>query len=171
MLKKKDQLLEILKKEDKYHLTQYLDIIDIATLSTVSKRYYVQLVPMVHAFKLDQEVEQTSNKPKNKPKKQKQKEEATDLEPQTEVEIEKVPLSKFRKYKFAGSSWAKVEQLDFRNDYLAKKMESRTVVFYRNLDSGELIFVNRSMVDPTLNYNKGGFGEDFVTNDIYQHFY
>lgn len=27
------------------------------------------------------------------------------------------------------------------------------------------------MVDPSLNYNKGGFGEDFIQNDLYQHFY
>ena len=27
------------------------------------------------------------------------------------------------------------------------------------------------MVDPSLNYNKGGFGEDFVKENIYEHFY
>jgi hypothetical protein len=27
------------------------------------------------------------------------------------------------------------------------------------------------MVDPNLNYNKGGFGEDFINTKIYEHLY
>jgi len=27
------------------------------------------------------------------------------------------------------------------------------------------------MVDPNLNYNKGGFGEDFVNSKLYEHIY
>ena len=68
-------------------------------------------------------------------------------------------------------NWVKIDKLDFQNDYLNKKIENKTSIFYRNEKSGEIIFINRSIVDPSLNYNKGGFGEDFLTNDIYGHFY
>ena len=27
------------------------------------------------------------------------------------------------------------------------------------------------MVDPNLNYNKGGFGEDFINSNLYEHIY
>lgn len=50
-------------------------------------------------------------------------------------------------------------------------MESKGVIFYKNQETNELIFINRSMVDPNLNYNKGGFGEDFLSNSIYEHIF
>lgn len=78
-----------------------------------------------------------------------------------EVDIEKVPLHKFAKMQLArkeGESWIRVDELKLSNDFLLKKLESRTVVFYENSVTGELIYINRSMVDPNLNYNKGGFG-------------
>lgn len=88
-----------------------------------------------------------------------------------EVEIEKVPLHKFIKMQKYQKQWVKVDQLDIQNDYLSKKMESNTVLFYKQPDTNALIYINRSLVDPALNYNKGGFGDDFVNESIYSHFY
>ena len=39
------------------------------------------------------------------------------------------------------------------------------------MTTGQIVYINRSMVDPNLNYNKGGFGEDFINNNIYEHLY
>jgi hypothetical protein len=67
--------------------------------------------------------------------------------------------------------WKRIDKLEPYNSYLNKKLENRTVVFYRNEDTNELIFINRSIVDPTLNYNKGGFGDSFITNTLYEHIF
>ena len=71
-----------------------------------------------------------------------------------------MPIFKF--YKTQGEksfrNWKKVDQIDIQNSYLTKKLESKTVIFYQNENTKELMFLNRSIVDPSLNYNKGGFG-------------
>lgn len=48
-----------------------------------------------------------------------------------EVEIEKIPLHKFIKMQKYQKKWVKIDQLDIQNDYLSKKMESNTVLFYK----------------------------------------
>lgn len=88
---------------------------------------------------------------------------------ETQVDIVKMPLHKFAKKqeKSNSNNWKRVEKLDIYNSYLAKKIENKSAIFYKNEDTGELIFINRSIVDPTLNYNKGGFGDSFISNTLY----
>jgi hypothetical protein len=64
-----------------------------------------------------------------------------------------------------------VDQLELANSYLAKKLESKICIFYRNSVTQELIFLNRSLLDPNLNYNKGGFGQDFLPTQLYEHMF
>lgn len=54
MLKKRDRLLEVLKNDERYHLTHFLTSSDIAMLSLTAKRYYMQLVPVLNSMKLDE---------------------------------------------------------------------------------------------------------------------
>lgn len=37
--------------------------------------------------------------------------------------------------------------------------------FYQNVDTGEILFLYRALVDPNLNYNQGGFDEDLLDEE------
>lgn len=53
--------------------------------------------------------------------------------------------------------WTKINKIPFKNAYLEGKLESGAIFFYQNTKTGKIIFINRSLVDPNLNYNRGGF--------------
>ena len=53
MMKKKDKLLDILKKDEEFHLMDFLDIADIHELSLINKKYYMQMLPILQVRKLD----------------------------------------------------------------------------------------------------------------------
>lgn len=170
MKKKRDALLEVLKKEQA-RLADFLTLRDIAAVALTAKRYYLLLTPVVNALRLDRAPPKAVEKTARKAKKEKQQEESSGPREQTEVTVDKVPLHKFAKSGRGAQDWTRIDELPFENEYLSRKLESKAFVFYRNRDTGELLFVSRSMVDPALNYNRGGFGEDFVTADLYEHFY
>ena len=73
MFKKKDQLLEIIKKDEECHMTRFLEAGDLLSLALSSKRYYLSLMPILTAYQLDDQTTNTRIKTKNKPKKQKNK--------------------------------------------------------------------------------------------------
>jgi hypothetical protein len=53
MIKRKDQLLEVLKKEEQLHLTDFLTLQDLAILSISSKKYCLLLTPLLSALRED----------------------------------------------------------------------------------------------------------------------
>ncbi len=74
-MKKKDNLLEILKKENDYHLTSFLSPNDLLSLALLNKKYYTFLAGILESQRLDshQTVKQTKAKSqKSKTTKQKQ---------------------------------------------------------------------------------------------------
>ena len=73
MFKKKDQLLEIIKKDEQCHLTRFLEADELLSLALSNKRYYLTLMPILSAYQLDEQATNTRIKTKNKPKKQKNK--------------------------------------------------------------------------------------------------
>lgn len=140
----------------------------------------MQLFPLINEIKLNNEQANKQGKIKTANKKGKNKGngeakiETVNGLPEIEVDVDKIPIHKFAKTINLGgiNKWKRVEQLDFVNDYLNKKIENRTAIFFRNEETNQLIYMNRSYVDPNLNYNKGGFGEDFINNsDLYEHIF
>ena len=100
-----------------------------------------------------------------KPEKQKTKEKKQPKQivqgnkAQIEVEIEKMSIWKAKKQLDKGE-WKKIQELPFENAYLQKKIENGVSFFYQNIQTEEIAFINRSLVDPNLNYNQGGFQND-----------
>ena len=64
------------------------------------------------------------------------------------------------KKEFNKGEWNKIQELPFDNAYLQKKMENGIAFFYQNNKTEEIVFINRSLVDPNLAYNHGGFQAD-----------
>lgn len=52
-MKKKDQLLDILKKNETYNLLAYLHPQDLLNLSLASKRYYSCMLSTLNSIRLD----------------------------------------------------------------------------------------------------------------------
>lgn len=73
------------------------------------------------------------------------------------------------KKKLLSGDWVKIDQLPYENSYLQKKKENGVAFFYQNKQTAEMFFVNRSMVDPNLNYSHGGFQDDepFYEDDMF----
>lgn len=171
-MKKRDSLLEVIRKEKEFGVLAFLQPQDLLALALLSKKYYAQLVAALEGQRLD--AQQTAKQPRSKPQKGRAGKARPELElpAETEVEIEKVPLHKFgKRWERGAGEWRRVEQLEPFNSYLAKKLDGRAHVFYRNSSTNELVFLNRSLVDPALNYNKGGFGEDFLPSALYEHIF
>jgi hypothetical protein len=61
-MKKKDQLLEIVKKNETYNLLSYLVPQDILNLSLVGKRYYSSLLGTLSSLRIDSEITTKQNK-------------------------------------------------------------------------------------------------------------
>lgn len=76
MKKKRDTLLEVLKKEQ-VRLTDFLTLRDIAAVALAAKRYYLLLTPVVNALRLDRVSPKIAEKTARKAKKDKQKEESS----------------------------------------------------------------------------------------------
>jgi hypothetical protein len=70
-----------------------------------------------------------------------------------------VTISK-NKENLVDGKWVKITELPYYNEYLQSKLSSSSVFFYRNVESNKILFINRSLVDPNLNYNQGGFNSD-----------
>lgn len=51
MFKKKDNLFDVIKKDNEYHLTTFLEENDLFNLSLLSKKYYAQLFPLINLIK------------------------------------------------------------------------------------------------------------------------
>lgn len=68
--------------------------------------------------------------------------------------------------------WQQIKTAPFNNSYLRKKFGTGTNIIFENQVTKEVLCLNRSIVDPTLNYNKGGFDmdKDLFDND-YEHLY
>ena len=64
-MKKKDQLLEIVKKNETYNLLSYLGPQAILNLGLVSKRYYSSLLGTLSSMRIDSEIsiKQSKSKP------------------------------------------------------------------------------------------------------------
>ena len=48
--------------------------------------------------------------------------------------------------------WQKIDELPIQNSYLQKKVQTRTSIFFQNKLTNRLIFINRSMIDPNLDF-------------------
>jgi hypothetical protein len=75
MIKKRDALLEALRKEQT-RLTDFLTLSDIAAIALAAKRYYLLLTPVVNALRLDRVQPKAVEKSARKTKKEKQREES-----------------------------------------------------------------------------------------------
>lgn len=161
---------EYLKSHGEQQFYQYLQPTDLLNLALTSKKLYLLMNPYLSARGLDeamntkqtgknkknQSMEKEKAKKKNKDKKQKSPRNNNTTE--VEVDVARVPLTKCQTT-FSIENWKKIDVLpeDFNSSYLQKKIDSGATFFYMNQDTSQLVYINRSLVDPKLNYNQGGF--------------
>ncbi len=53
---------------------------------------------------------------------------------------------------------------------MQKKFDSKCYIFYKNKETKDLVYLNRTMIDPALDFEKGSFN-DQLDEDIYEHMY
>lgn len=121
----------------------------------------MEIMPHLGAQRQEQSKETNKDKDKDKKKNKNNRKPSKELEVKdtTTFDVVKTNVNKCMQ-ELADGQWLRIYEIPFHNEYLENKLVSGSVFFYKNQKSGKLAFINRSLVDPNLNYNRGGFNSD-----------